>query len=198
MAPKAKRKSAADETVVEETGVSWLPAEKDYGLALRDGKVVARNPKGAMLSSVPPWLKESELAQQLTSLRDWLDEHEKQCLAAIELWMLRSLPIPREVLSAIWPDPAWQSILMNSVICAVKKGELSQSEAGFLKQIDDKKGVGIVDLDGETQWLKVDAIAIPHPILLTEMNDFRQLTIELGIQQTLDQLFRQTWAPTKE
>jgi len=198
MAPKAKRQSAAEETVVGQTGVSWLSAEKEYGLALLNGKVIARNPKGAKLSSVPPWLKESELAQQLTSLRDWLDEHEKQCLAAIELWMLRSLPVPREVLAAVWPDPAWQSILMNSVICSVRKGELSQTEAGFLKQIDDKKGVGIVDLDGETQWLKVDAIAIPHPILLAEMNDFRQLTIELGIQQTLDQLFRQTWAPTKQ
>ncbi|MDB5340056.1 MAG: hypothetical protein JWN70_5675, partial [Planctomycetaceae bacterium] len=55
-----------------------------------------------------------------------------------------------------------------------------------------------IDLDGETQWLKVDAIAIPHPILLNELNDFRQLTIELTVQQKLDQLFRQTWAPTKE
>lgn len=44
----------------------------------------------------------------------------------------------------------------------------------------------------------MDAIAIPHPILLNELNDFRQLTIELGVQQKLDQLFRQTWAPAKE
>ena len=194
--PTAASPAAVVET--DASGVSWIPADKDYALAMIDGKIVGRNPKGAKLSSVPPWLKESELAQQLSSLKDWLAEHEKQSLGAVELWMLRSLPVPRDVLAAIWPDPAWQSILMNAVVCSVKKGEISQTEAGFLRSIDERKGVGVVDLDGETQWLKVDAIAIPHPILLTEMNDFRQLSIELGIQQKLDQLFRQTWAPTKD
>ena len=194
---KAKNKVKGVEAASADAG-AWLPADKDYSMALLDGKVVGRNPKGAKLASVPPWLKESELAQQLTGLRDWLDEHEKHCVAAIEIWMLRSLPVPRDLLAAVWPDPAWQSILMNSVVCAVKKGEISQSEAGFLRHVDEKKGVGVVDLDGETQWLKVDAIAIPHPTLLTELNDFRQLTLELGIQQALDQLFRQTWVPTKE
>lgn len=195
---KAKKGPSSDVAASADSEVSWLPADKDYSLALLEGKVVSRNPKGAKLTSMPPWLKESELAQQLTSLRDWLEEHEQHSLASIELWMLRSLPVPREVLAAVWPDPAWQSILANAVVCSVKKGEISQSEAGFLKQIDDKKGIGIVDLDGETQWLKVEAVAIPHPILLKEMNDFRQLSIELSIQQRLDQLFRQTWAPTKE
>ena len=111
------------------SGVSWIPADKDYALALIDGKVVGRNPKGAKLSSVPPWLKETELAQQLGSLKDWLAEHDKQSLATVELWMLRSLPVPRDVLAAIWPDPAWQSILMNAVVCSVKNGEISQTEA---------------------------------------------------------------------
>ena len=165
---KAKVEAKVVEAAPANDGACWLPADKDYALALLDGKVVARNPKGAKLASVPPWLKESELAQQLTSLRDWLDEHEQHCVASIELWMLRSLPVPRDVLAAVWPDPAWQSVLMNAVVCAVKKGEISQGEAGFLRQVDDKKGVGVVDLDGETQWLKVDAIAIPHPILLKE------------------------------
>jgi Domain of unknown function (DUF4132) len=198
---KAKKETQgadAESVTAPGDGISWLPADKDYALALVDGKVVGRNPKGAKLASVPPWLKESELAQQLTSLRDWLDEHEKQCVASIEVWMLRSLPVPRDVLAAVWPDSAWQSVLTNAVVCAVTKGEISQSEAGFLRHVDEKKGVGVVDLDGETQWLKVDAIAIPHPILLKELNDFRQLTMELGIQQSLDQLFRQTWTPTKD
>lgn len=194
----AKAKKNAPSVGSAEPEVHWIPAEKDYAVGLLDGKLVARNPKGAKLSALPPWLKEADITQQLTSLRDWLEGHHQECLASIELWMLRSLPVPRDVLMAVWPDPAWQSILMNSVVCSVKKGEISQSEAGFLRNIDAKKGVGVIDLDGETQWLKVDAIAIPHPILLQELNDFRQLTIELTVQQKLDQLFRQTWAPTKE
>ncbi len=194
----AKKVAKVTEAGASDAEVSWVPADKDYALALLDGKIVGRNPKGSKLASVPPWLKESELAQQLTGLRDWLDEHERQCMASVELWMLRSLPFPRDLLVAVWPDPVWQSILMNSIVCGVKKGEFSQEEAGFLRNVDEKKGVGIVDLDGETQWLKLDMIAIPHPILLKELNDFRQLTMELDIQQRLDQLFRQTWAPTKE
>lgn len=194
----AKTKKNAPPVASGEPELYWIPAEKDYSVGLLDGKLVACNPKGAKLSAVPPWLKETDVAQQLTSLRDWLDEHENECLASVELWMLRSLPVPRDVLVAVWPDPAWQSILMNSVVCSIKKGEISQSEAGFLRDVDPKKGMGVIDLDGETQWLKVDAIAIPHPILLKELDDFRQLTIELSVQQKLDQLFRQTWAPTKE
>jgi hypothetical protein len=200
MAAKVKKAAQSEDAAAGavDSSVHWIPAEKDYALGLLEGKLVSRNPKGAKLATVPPWLKESDLAQQLTSVRDWLEEHEKECLATVELWMLRSLPVPREVLASVWPDPAWQTILTDSVVCSVKKGEISQSEAGFLRNVDSKKGVGVIDLDGETQWLKIDAIAIPHPILLKELNDFRQLTMELGIQQKLDQLFRQTWAPTEE
>lgn len=177
--------------------VAWLAAEKDYSLALDEGRIVARNAKGAKLASVPASLKETELFQQLTSLRDWLEEHEAECTATIELWMLRSLPVPRNVLSAVWQDPSWQQVLKNAVVCSVKKGQLVQKEAGFLQEINDSKGAGIIDLDGESQWLKADSLAIPHPILLKELDDFRQMTVELGIQQKLDQLFRQTWTPSK-
>jgi hypothetical protein len=181
MAPKAKKEAPPAESAAPE--IHWISAEKEYSVGLLDGKLVARNPKGAKLTALPPWLKESEVAQQLLSVRDWLEEHEKECLATIETWMLRSLPAPRDLVIAVWPDPAWQSILMNSVVCSVKEGEISQSEAGYLRNVDAKKGIGIIDLDGETQWLKVDAIAIPHPILLKELNDFRKLTIELSVQQ---------------
>ncbi|MBL8810113.1 MAG: DUF4132 domain-containing protein [Planctomycetaceae bacterium] len=176
---------------------SWLAADKGYSIALDDDKIIARNAKGATLSSVPPAIKETEIFQQLSSLRDWLEEHNAQCVASIELWMLRSLPVPRNVLAAVWQDPSWQRILKNTVVCSVKKGQLVQNEAGFLQEINETKGAGIIDLDGESQWLKADSIAIPHPILLQELNDFRQMTVELGLQQNLDQLFRQTWSPTK-
>ncbi|MDB5339991.1 MAG: hypothetical protein JWN70_5610, partial [Planctomycetaceae bacterium] len=137
----AKAKKDAPSVATGEPEVHWIPAEKDYAVGLLDGKLVARNPKGAKLSALPPWLKEADITQQLTSLRDWLEGHEQECLASIELWMLRSLSVPRDVLIAVWPDPAWQSILMNSVVCSVKKGEISQSEAGFLRNVDPKKGV---------------------------------------------------------
>jgi len=187
----ATEKDADDE-------ICWIEADKDYAIALKDGKLVSRNPKGKTLASVPKWLKDSEHAQQLVNLKDWLAEHQQQCQDNVELWMLRSLPVPRSVLAAVWPDATWRSVLENAVVCSVTKNEIVQEESGFLKDVDSKRGVGIVDLDGETQWLKAATIAIPHPILLQELNDFRELIVELDFKQALDQLFRQTWQPTDE
>ncbi len=178
--------------------VSWIAAEKDYKVALVKGKLICQNPKGKQLASVPKWLKDGEPAQQLIALRDWLVQHETECRDTLELWMLRSLPIARTVLASIWPDPSWSGLLKNMVVCAMKGKELDQEEAGFLRDVDAKKGVGIVDLDGETQWIKSELVALPHPILLEELNDFRALTVELEFQQALDQLFRQTWKPDQE
>ena len=193
----AKTKDA--KTVQESTeAVNWIDADRDYAVGLLDAKLVCRNPKGKQLASVPKWLKESEQAQQLLALKDWLAEHQQQCRETIELWMMRSLPVPRTVLAAVWPDPSWRDILMNAVACAVKRGKTVQDESGFIRDVDAKKGVGIIDLDGETQWLKSETIAIPHPILLDELDDFRELTVELAFEQDLDQLFRQTWQPTSE
>ena len=177
---------------------TWVAAEKDYQLALVDGKLACQNPKGKQLASVPKWLKESELAQQLTTLSDWLERHEAECRESVELWMMRSLPVPREILAAVWADPTWRNLLENLVVCAVDKQDLNQEESGFLKDIDKKKGVGVIDLDGESQWITTPTVAIPHPILLTDLSDFRELIVELNFEQPLDQLFRQTWEPTEE
>ncbi len=181
-----------------EAGLCWIPADKDYQIALDDGKLICQNPKGKCLASVPKWLKDSELAGQLIALKEWLAQHEAECRETLELWMLRSLPIPHPVLVSIWPDPAWAGLVKNLVVCAVKGSDLNQDEAGFLRDVDAKKGVGIVDLDGETQWIKSESVALPHPILLEELGDFRELSVELGFEQALDQLFRQTFKPDAE
>jgi hypothetical protein len=178
--------------------LSWIAADKDYQLALEDGKLFCRNPKGSRLASVPKWLKDGEVAQQLTALKEWLEQHASECRDTLELWMLRSLPVARLVLAEIWADPAWSGLLRNLVVCGVKSDRLDQEESGFLRDVDAKKGVGIVDLDGETQWIQSESVALPHPILLEDLQDYRELSVELAFDQTLDQLFRQTWKPTAE
>jgi hypothetical protein len=90
------------------------------------GQVVARGPRGAVLESVPAPLRDSDAVRQLRELRDWLASHERECLATVEGWMVRSLPVPSRVLYAVWPDPAWQ------------------------RQADPDRGVGVITLDGES------------------------------------------------
>jgi hypothetical protein len=182
-----------------ESTVNWIPADKDYELAIEGKKLVCKNPKGKQLASLPKWLRESELAVEMKSLVDWLGEHNLECQATVEMWMLRSLPVPRTAMVSVWDDPSWSGALQNLVVCPLdKKDNPIPDQSGFLRGVDAKKGVGIVDLDGETQWLKVDRVMIPHPILLKELDDFRELATELGFKQVIDQLFRETWAADPE
>lgn len=171
----------------------WIPAEDGYQLALEDGKLVCLNAKGKRLKSVPKKVKVGETGQQLEALKDFLAEHELECLQTVETWMLRSLPVPRKVLGSVWPDPAWSGILKNAVVAAAKNGVPDEEAAGFLRDIRED-GVGVVNLDGETLWLDTEELAIPHPILLPDIDDYRELATELGFEQGLQQLFREVHA----
>jgi len=192
---KAK-KTAKDETAND---LHWVEAPDGYTLALSGNKLLARNPKGKPLSSVPKKLKNSEIAEQLLALRDWLKEHERECQETVESWMVRSLPAPRAVLAAVWDDPAWREALENAVVQPVgADGRPDTDAGGFLKDVDGDKGVGVVDLDGETSWLDADLVAIPHPILLEELDDYRELATELSLSQGIAQLLRETFAKPED
>ncbi len=81
--------------------IVWLEADNDYALGVLKGKLVCRNPKGKKLASVPKKLKETDLAEQLLAMRDWVADHRIECLRRVETWMLRSLPVPRDVLLSV-------------------------------------------------------------------------------------------------
>ena len=178
---------------VDETGLGWLDAGKGYQLTLDAGKLAARNDKGKRLSSVPKEVRAGDLADQLEALRDWLVDHERECIATVEQWMLRSLAVPRAVLEAVWEDPAWRRPLENAVVVAVgADGEHDPVRAGLFRGVDRRKGVGIVDVDGETAWLDTERVGIPHPILIRELDAWRELVTQLGVAQGIAQLHRET------
>ncbi len=177
--------------------IAWLAAEKDYELGLIRGKLACRCPKGKKLASVPKWLKETDLAEQLKATCEWLDEHRTECLRQIELWMLRTLPVPRDVLLAIWPDPDWSDMLRNLVVVPIQgKGRLTVEQTGLLRDIDAKKGIGVVDRDGETHWIKAAQILIPHPILIDGLDDLREIAADMQFTQAVEQLFRPIFTAT--
>ncbi len=185
--------------MVEQEDVAWLPGDRDYQIGLRDGKLVCRNPKGKTLASLPKWLKESETAESLRALTEWLDDHRNECLHRIERWMLRSLPLPRLVLQEIWPDPDWRSSLENLVVVPVDaNGKPDFEQSGLLRDVDAKRGFGVIDLDGETQWHKSPAVMVPHPILIADLAELRELASDLSIAQRIDQLYRPVNLPTPE
>ena len=194
--PKKSPKKAA--SAVDDS-IPWLEAEKGYALGILSGKLVARNPQGKKLASVPKGLKETELAEQLLAACEWLAVHRTECLWQIETWMLRSLPVPREVLEAVWPDPDWSDMLRNLVVVAADaKGTPQANQTGLLRDVDVKKGMGVVDRDGETQWLKTPQIMIPHPILIDGIEDLREIAADMEFIQAVEQLFRPIFSATAE
>lgn len=179
---------------MSESEAVWIEAENGYSLALVEGKLLCRNPKGKTLKSVPAKVKKGDAADRLLALRDWLGEHRQQCVETIERFMLRSLPVPRRLIDAIWKDPTWREMLMDAVVVPIDaEGQLVDDDAGFLRSVDVDRGVGVVNIDGETAWLRAERLALPHPVLLRDRDDFRELATELAIEQGTAQLFRETF-----
>jgi hypothetical protein len=179
--------------------IPWLDAGKNYALGIEAGKLMCRNPAGKTLAAVPKELKESELAEQLSALCEWLSDHRTECLRRVEMWMLRSLPVPCEVVRAVWPDPDWSDMLRNLVVMpADAHGKADAQKTGLLRNIDAKKGIGVVDRDGETQWIAAARLLIPHPILIDGLGELREIAADLQFSQAIEQLFRPTFAATKE
>ncbi len=187
---------------VNESGandISWLNADNKYSLGIEAGKLACRNPAGKKLSSVPKELKESELAEQLTALCEWLADHRTECLRRAEMWMLRSLPVPCDVVRALWPDPDWSAMLCNLIVIpADAQGKTNATQTGLLRDVDPKKGIGVVDRDGETQWIATAQILIPHPILIDGLEDLREIAADMGFSQAIEQIFRPIFAASAE
>ncbi|WP_327682472.1 DUF4132 domain-containing protein [Kitasatospora sp. NBC_00458] len=160
-----------------------------YQVALDDeGKVLCRNAAGRPLKSVPPKLNDDPVVVGLKQLTEWLAAHRRGCLETAERWMVRSLPVPVAVVTAVWADEAWQEVLRDLVVTGP-----DGSVAGFLRGADAERGIGLVDLDGDTVRLTGDELRIPHPVLLDDLDELREFAVELGVSQQVQQLYREVW-----
>src|SRR3954470_2405470 len=131
--------------------MTWLDASGGYQVRLDDGKVVCRNAKGRELASVPAALRDNEQVVQLRQLAEWLERHETECHGTVRRGMVRSLPVPTAVVVEVWPDPAWRNALRDLVVTV-------DDTAGFLRDADLDRGVGVVTVDGESVWAKPELV----------------------------------------
>ncbi|MEV5444606.1 DUF4132 domain-containing protein [Streptomyces sp. NPDC052644] len=167
--------------------MGWVAAG-GYEVALEGGKVVCRNAAGRRLKSVPAKIADDPAVVGLRQLVEWLERHERQCLDTVERWMVRSLPVPLAVVERVWADEAWQAVLRDLVVSGAD-GEV----AGFLRDAGPGRGLGLVDLDGDTVRISPDLVRIPHPVLLEDLGELREFAVELGVGQRAQQLFREVW-----
>jgi predicted DNA-binding WGR domain protein len=189
----ASEKRAAPTVALSFSPDGFLSLPSGQSLGIRDGKIVARNKAGKLLASVSKELRSSPEARSLEEALRFFERHELDCKRQVEESLLRSLPLPRSVLEAVWADPAWRTALENLVVFPViseaQGPDLGQ--AGLLQSIVAERGLGLITLDGDSRWSRPEAVLIPHPVLIEEPEEWRGLLGELGLRQGVDQLFRE-------
>ena len=175
--------------------MGWLAATDGYEVALVDRRLASRRAGGRPLKTVPRQVRDHDVAQGLLQTQEWLDRHDLACRAEVEKWMIRSLPVPVDVLMAVWPDPSWRVPLADLVVAPVDgDGEWQLDDAGFLREAAPERGLGMVNLDGDSVWVRPERVALPHPVLLPDLDDLREFATDLGSSQSTPQLFREVWA----
>lgn len=167
--------------------MGWTPTGTGHELTIQDGRIVARNAKGRILVNVPAKVKKTEAYEQLDDLLIFLADHDAEVGEQVERWLLRSLPVPTTLLAQVWADETWRSWLTDLVIATDDEDD---EVVGFLRAAD-ATGLGVIDLDGESQRLNPAAIVLPPPVLLADLDELREFAAELGIEQRFDQLFRE-------
>lgn len=173
--------------------MTWLAAAGGYQVTVRSEQVVCRSAKGKELKSVPAAIKDDPAVFTLRELIEWLGRHRAQVRDDVDRWMVRSLPVPAALLAQVWPDEVWRAALTDLVVAVPGAGGgWDPREAGFLRDAATN-GIGIVNLDGETVRLEAASVVIPHPVHLDDLDDLREFAADLGVRQSVDQLFRQTW-----
>ncbi|MEV4412902.1 DUF4132 domain-containing protein [Catellatospora sp. NPDC049609] len=173
--------------------MGWLPTGSGYDVALDKGRVVCRNAQGTRLRSLPASLKDDPVVAELRQLRDWLARHEAECVAEVERWMVRGLPVTLPVLTRVWADDAWRGALRDLVVTPYADGVPDLGRAGFLRDVDAGRGLGVVGLDGESARLSGQLFAVPHPVLLDDLDELREFAAELDVRQGVTQLFREAY-----
>jgi hypothetical protein len=157
--------------------MGWIPAG-DYVVALGGRTVVCRNAAGRRLRSVPSKIAEDPAVTELRRLAEWLGRHERRCLADVERWTVRSLPVPLAVITRVWPDPAWREALRDLVVT-----DAVGAVTGFLHDADPARGVALAGPDGQRVWIAPTAVLLRHPALLDDLDAWRASAAAQGVEQ---------------
>lgn len=173
---------------------TWWSVDEGYELGIEEGKLACRNAAGKVLKSIPKKVRDHEVYTRAREFMAIVDEHARDCKSNVESWMLRQLPVPVAVLSSVISDPFWEGPLTNLIMGTAEAVDTQDLDAmGFFKTYEEERGLGLITIDGESIWVKADAVKVAHPVHIKELEDFRELALELAFEQQIAQLFREVF-----
>ncbi len=138
-------------------------------------------------------VRDRDSAHDLDEVARWLADRDDVCRDEATSWMIRGTSLSTDTLANLWSDRMWSHSLTDLVI-ETADGDLSDDPAelarGFLRGVSAGRGVGILGLDGPTQWVTRRRWVIAHPATLPDLGGWINAARELGISQDVHQLDR--------
>ncbi|WP_405805881.1 DUF4132 domain-containing protein [Streptomyces sp. NBC_01187] len=166
------------------TALLWTSATTSHELALDGTTLRCRKNNGQILRSVPRAVRDSPVGEKLSELRERLLRHEAECRSTVESWLLAGVPVPAALLARVWSDPGWRSSLEHLVVTV-------DGHTGLLTEVTEEGRTGLTGLDGATHAPPVSPVALPHPVLLSDIDQWRKVLDSRDAAQCVPQLARQ-------
>ncbi|WP_433211510.1 DUF4132 domain-containing protein [Microtetraspora malaysiensis] len=164
--------------------LAWVRAIRGHELALDGTDLRCRKTNGQVVKSVPRAVQESSVGARFAALQEQLAQHEKECRATVESWLLDGIPVPARLLARVWPDPSWRTSLRHLVANV-------DGRVGLLEEVSEDGRVRILEADGAPDEPPVGSpVTLVQPVLLDDPGPWRRLLEEHGATQGIDQLSR--------
>ncbi|MBI9001106.1 DUF4132 domain-containing protein [Corynebacterium sp. CCM 9185] len=163
----------------------WIDAD-GYQLALDGGEIRCRNACGRPLKTIPAKVRKTEAFNILSATRELLARHDERCQSTVLGWFLNGEEVPLALIEAVWEDEAWRHWLTDLVI-------RSGTVTGLLRDVDDR-GLHVLSPDSGSVTVAVTGtgtLTFPHPAEIPGIAAWRELAIDSGIHQNIEQLFRE-------
>ncbi len=159
-----------------------------YSLSFADDdSVVVTDPKGKTLKSVPDKLRKCEEYQAL--MRGRKDDRARvgRARRLLEERLIAGVPFSSAEIAWLVDDDAFAPMLKGLVVYPEGRAE----NAGLVLSWDKKRGLGVLPLDYDARWIGWQDVELAHPMKLGDVTPWQDLLIDLNLQQTLVQVFRE-------
>ena len=159
-----------------------------YTISFGDNdEVLVKDAKGKQLKNPPPKLRKHEEYQAL--MRGRKDDRARagRSRRVLEERLITGQPVSADEIAWLVEDDSFAPLLKGALIEPTGR----PADRGLLVSWDARKGLGLLPPDYDARWLGWLPVTLVHPMGLTDVTAWQDLLMDLELQQTLVQVFRE-------